>query len=61
MILPRENSRYSIRPWRVWSLNTRAYRPSRVWSLNTRAYLVQASDQRGTRLVEKPSKGALCL
>ena len=28
---------------------------------NTRAHLVQVSDQRGTRLAERPAKGGLCL
>ena len=32
-----------------------------VCGANTRAYLVQASDQRGTCLVETPAKCGLCL
>ena len=32
-----------------------------VYATNTRAYLVQASDQRGTCLVERPAKGGPCL
>ena len=50
LLLPRGIARYSVHPWHVC-----------VELIHELICLVQVSDQRGTCLVEKPAKGALCL